>query len=601
MKNPISDLPYYLSIFQHYLGKRIYSIFFLALIAGLADGFGILMLMPLLEGLGSDGVMAAPSSGLGLYLFNFLELFGLQSSTVAILLIITAAFLIKGVLVFVALGINAYLRGQLLQELKGKLFDSYRNMRFSYYASRDTGHFINVLNEQVNRALESFHAVTQLGSHMISSLVYLGLAFIVAWQFGVMALLVGGLLLVLFRWLNSFVRSLSRKMSDESGKFSKVIIETLHAFKYLTATNQMAHLEASVKNSIEKLTNYAVRTGVASAFTQAVREPVAVSFIMFIAIIQIVFLQEPLTPILVSIVLFYRGMNSMMQIQGYWQNTLEFIGGMEMVHDEFSRQKKHKELNGRQAVLPIAESIKFTDVSFAYDSGKGNVLTAINIEIPVCKTVAFVGESGAGKSTMVDLVTLILRPQHGLIHIDGLDGKHVDLGSWREQIGYVSQEAVIFDDTIANNISMWSRSFEDEQHCTARIRKAAAQAHLLEFIDSLPEGFETFVGDRGVRLSGGQRQRLVIAREMFREPRLLILDEATSALDSESEQAIERSINDLKGSVTVILIAHRLSTVRNVDQVYVFDKGSIVEQGDYQELKNRSNSKFSRLVELQML
>ena len=164
-----------------------------------------------------------------------------------------------------------------------------------------------------------------------------------------------------------------------------------------------------------------------------------------------------------------------------------------------------------------------------------------------------------------------------------------------------AQEAVIFDDTIANNISMWSRSFEDEQHCTSRIRKAAAQAHLLEFIDSLPEGFETFVGDRGVRLSGGQRQRLVIAREMFREPRLLILDEATSALDSESEQAIERSINDLKGSVTVILIAHRLSTVRNVDQVYVFDKGSIVEQGDYQELKNRSNSKFSRLVELQML
>ena len=172
--------------------------------------------------------------------------------------------------------------------------------------------------------------------------------------------------------------------------------------------------------------------------------------------------------------------------------------------------------------------------------------------------------------------------------------------SWRDLIGYVSQDNVIFDDTIANNISMW-KNFSKSNTVKNEIIEAAKKANIYDFIISLPNGFDTLVGDRGVMLSGGQKQRIFIAREIFRKPKLLILDEATSSLDSESEKSIQESIDSLKGKLTVIIVAHRLSTIKKVDQIYLLSKGKIIEQGRFDDLKNNSKSKFSKLVNLQDL
>ena len=167
-------------------------------------------------------------------------------------------------------------------------------------------------------------------------------------------------------------------------------------------------------------------------------------------------------------------------------------------------------------------------------------------------------------------------------------------------MGYVSQDTIIFDDTIANNISMWqSKKSKDELY--QNIKNAAKQANILDFIESLPDGFDTIVGDRGILLSGGQKQRIFIARELYRKPNLLILDEATSALDSESEKSIQDSVDLLKGNITVIIIAHRLSTIKNVDRIFIMEKGKIIETGTYNELKNNDNSKFSNFAKLQIL
>ncbi|RKT45544.1 ABC transporter ATP-binding protein [Thiocapsa rosea] len=601
-QNPIRDIPHYLRVYQSYLGARMYLVFALTLAAVFAEGLGLLMLLPLLQGMDTGAAAdAEPTNGIGKLLHDMLAGFGWADSTVAIILIITIAFIVKGSLLFGANAFNAVLRAQLLRELKGRLFDDYSRMSYRYYAERDTGYFINVINTQITQMLNSFRSLMQLGSQLVSAVIYIGLAFVVTWRFGLMALLIGLVLLFLFRWLSIYVRKLSRRSATENGHLSKLLIQFLNAFKYLTATGQAAHVRTTVMASIRRLTEYEMRRGIAESFTTAVREPITVVFIMLIVLVQMVALGQPLAPILVSILLFYRGLNTILSLQSSWLAALGQIGSLEMVRDEFAAQRRHKEPNSSRTLSDLSQGISLRNLHFSYAPELAPVLSNISLDIPVKTSVALVGESGAGKSTIVDLLTLMLKPDQGQVLIDSVPGDQVELSSWRRQIGYVSQETVIFDDTIANNICMWDGDTSTDSALLERVRSAARQAYIADFVESLTEGYQTLVGDRGVRLSGGQRQRLFIARELFREPNLLILDEATSALDTESERYIQESIDQLKGRITVIIIAHRLSTIRNVDYVYLFDRGRLVEHGPYQELRDTEDSRFGRLVALQSL
>jgi ABC-type multidrug transport system fused ATPase/permease subunit len=320
-----------------------------------------------------------------------------------------------------------------------------------------------------------------------------------------------------------------------------------------------------------------------------------------VIILQVTVLDAPLVPIFVALVLFNRAIGGVMSIQKAWQSTLSKIGSLEIVEKEFRMLEKNQEHGGTILLNPLDQAIELRQVSFAYGLGHDDVLKDITLTIPANATVAFVGESGAGKSTLVDMLTLMLRPRQGEVVIDGVSGGEVNLDSWRSQVGYVSQETVVFDDTIANNICLWKDDYNKAPKARERIEFAAKQAYAEKFIQDLPEQFNTFVGDRGVRLSGGQRQRLFLARELYKNPRLLILDEATSALDSESEKYIQESIEALRGRTTVVIIAHRLSTIKNADYIYVLDKGRIVEQGSYDQLLSTNNGRFNRMVALQSL
>ncbi|MDC3245784.1 ABC transporter ATP-binding protein/permease [Candidatus Pseudothioglobus singularis] len=582
----------------------MYYILALTLLAGLAEGVGLLMLLPLLQSMDLNAVGGSsniPTDSISIYMQSVLSALNLQDNIVAVILIIAFAFFVKGVLSFAAFGYSAYLVGQLQKDLKGQLFNFYIGMSYSYYSSRDTGHFINIINEQITRALQSFRNLTHLGTQVINALVYISFAFVVAWKFGLMALIASFFILYLFRWLNIHVRQLSRKTASENGHLAKLLIQTMHAFKYLSATGQTSSIRTNIISSIARLTDYQIRTGIAASLTHTVREPIAVILIMLIFLTQLVFLNQPVAPILVSILLFYRGINSVVGIQTNWQNTLEWIGSMELVHSEFEKQRQNQEVKGDYSVSLFTNSIQFSDVHFSYDSHFENVIKGVSLDIAASTSVGFVGESGSGKSTLVDLITLMLRPQQGQVLIDGVAGQDINLESWRSQIGYVSQETVVFDDSIANNICLWKGDPIKDPQLMDKIREASTQAHIANFIDTLPEGYETLVGDRGIRLSGGQRQRLFIARELFRKPNLLILDEATSSLDSVSERAIEESINELKGSLTVVIIAHRLSTIRNVDCIYVFEHGQLMEAGTYDDLKATKDSHFSYLTNMQSL
>lgn len=598
-RDPIRDVPSYVRIFREYLGRRIYFLFVVTIVASFAESFGIVLLLPLLQGF--DSGPREQTNRVQVLLERLLGSVGLEPSVPVILVLITIAFVLKGSVMFVGYGYKAYLRSCLQEKLKGRMYDSYMQMSYGYYSSRNTGHFVNVINTQISQMLMAFESFTGLVSQLIMAVVYVVLGFVIAWRFGLMALIAGATLFYLLRFLTVYVRELSRKTALENGLLAKMLVQSLHAFKYLVATGQGGHFKKHITKSVAQLARHEFHRGMAQALVNSCREPIAVVLVAMIVLVQIAYFNEPIAPILVSILLLQRGLNTTMLIQGMWLNTLGQIGSVEMVRDEFVAQHANRQPNGYTTVGSFEKALKVNRLSFRYHDDCEEVLKDICFTVPANSSVAFVGESGAGKSTLVDLLTLMLTPSSGTIEIDGIDSTQIQRQSWRQQVGYVSQDTVVFDDTIANNICMWSGDPESDNTLELRIKNAARQAYIADFIESLPEGYQTQVGDRGIRLSGGQKQRLFIARELFRNPRFLILDEATSALDSESEHFIQQSIDALKGQTTVVVIAHRLSTIRNVDTVYVMDRGRIVEQGSFDELRNATGSRFGKLISMQAL
>jgi ABC-type multidrug transport system fused ATPase/permease subunit len=600
MFKPIIDVFQYVKIFQIYLGIRMYLIYGLGVIASILEGLGILMLLPLLQSIDAESDINKNEGIINQILYGLIDTLGMTVSIRSILILISAAFILKGVITFMSLGFTAFLLGQLLREIKMKLFSLYSNMSYGYFSSKNTGDLINLINEQPTKALEAFKQLSLLGSHFINTVILMTLAFLMTFSFGIMALLLGIFLLILFLRMNAYVQNLSRIAAEENGTLTKWLIQSLHGFKYLISTNQISSLKNYINSSIQILTNTQIKSGIAAAFTQSVREPIAVLFIMIIVFIQIFVFQLRLEPILVSIALFYRSLNSTLAIQSAFQGTFQTIGSMEIVHNEFINQEINRQKDGNTNLDVFKNEILFKNVEFSYDNSKKTVLESISIIIPSKSSIAIVGGSGAGKTSLVDLITLTNHPNKGDLLIDGISHNQIKKSTWRNQIGYVSQDTIIFDDTIANNISMW-QSETSKENLKKKLKYAAKQANILDFIESLPDGFNTIVGDRGILLSGGQKQRIFIARELYRNPKLLILDEATSSLDSESEKSIQNSVELLKGKITVIIIAHRLSTIKSVDKIFLLEKGKIIESGSYNKLINNESSKFSKFAKLQVL
>lgn len=593
---PFQGYFHYLSVFRRHIGNKIFFLFGMNLMVVAAESIGIMMLLPLLK------VSELGESGLGdkaSILLSILEFLGLPQTQLGVLVFIVAVFMIKGLVKFGDGAYRGWLMTRMRRVMQSNLLHYYTQMEYIFYTSRNTGHFINVITIQINRFLQAFKALTQFSSKCITTAGYFVFALFLSWPFTLMAVGGGMIVLILFRYLSEFSKKISRKFSIENSVFQKYLVQILQALKYLASTSSIHSLEKNAGKSIARLTSYQFKLQVAQAFTTAVREPIAVLFLASLLIIQITVLQQPIGPVFISLILFYRAMGTMIDIQGSWQGVMNSVGGIEMVLDEFRDVENNKEIGGKRKISRMEQGITFHNVSFAYDQEP--VLHGINLHIPNNSSVAIVGESGAGKSTLVDLITLLLKPSRGQVVIDGVPHTELDYQYWRKNIGFVTQDTVIFDDTIANNISLWTCGYDTNETCRYRVEEAAARAHCHPFIDELTDRYQTVVGDRGVKLSGGQRQRLFVARELFKKPLLLILDEATSSLDTESERYIQKSIDELKGKMTVIIIAHRLSTIRNIDYIYVLEHGRIIEQGTYEDLTSQEDSCFGRMVAMQSL
>jgi subfamily B ATP-binding cassette protein MsbA len=268
-------------------------------------------------------------------------------------------------------------------------------------------------------------------------------------------------------------------------------------------------------------------------------------------------------------------------------------GSLENMRDFQKEIELNKEENGTISFLKFNDTIKITEVSFSY--GETKILDNINLEIRKNESIAFVGESGSGKTTLVNLISGLLSGDTGKLSIDGISFNDLDKDSFRKRIGYITQDSVIFNDTIYNNVTFWSESTPEN---ILRFERAIKQASLSEFVQSLPNGKESELGNNGINLSGGQKQRISIARELYKDIDILVMDEATSALDSETELTIQQSIDALQGKYTILIVAHRLSTIRNVDRIVCMNKGKIENEGGFSELVF-NHPRFRKMVELQ--
>lgn len=577
------------------VGSRIIWVLCLGIFAAAFESIGIFLLFPLIEKFLFDADETSGSFG---FVDKFLEFFNIPAVASVLFALMASFFLLKSLFLLFVDVYQARIKAELQREFKRDLFEYFVSMDVECFLEKDSGYFLSLMNREISRFVLAAHHLVSLAVSIVSTFVYCGMAILVSWQFGLMALSIGVIVLLVFRHVNARIKSISRSQTARVRKLSSELVQVFYSMKYIAATSQFSRFRLNVLHAINSLSAGEYRLGVANALATHIREPVAVVCIFSLLGFHSMVLDAEISALMVSVVLFYRTLTVVLKVQSKLQSFLGLQGSIEKIFQVLSDRTTNLEVDGLVAIDGNSGGeIRFEGVSFGYRSRNALIFDQLDIKISPRSTVAIVGPSGSGKSTFVDLLCLTLKPNGGHIILDGVLHDDVALKTWRSRLGYVTQNAVIFDGSISDNISMWDRSNE----ALSKVKAASAQVALDDFIESLPHGYDTMVGERGVRLSGGQRQRLAIARELYRAPMILILDEATSSLDSHSERAIQESIDKLRGTITVVIIAHRLSTIKNVDMIFVFDCGQIIECGTYMELRNKRGSALNKMIELQQL
>lgn len=587
-----------LKVYRKTLGRGIFFLAALMPFAAISESIGIALFLPLLGKLTGRSSQIEDGSSSMVEIFERLPI---PDSITSLLLLIAFTFLLKGLLKFNIHVLTGHFESNLGYLLRMNALNGWAVMDNSAFNKRNTGHYVSVFEAQITRFVHTFIVSSKILTQLTTLIAFVICSALMDWRFAALAVILGGTMMGLMNHLNRYIHKTSKKFTKGQMIMSKHLIHLLQSLKYLMATNQTAVISRYVMDSCKKLKKSAFKIYVTKGFTESIREPISILLILTLIGIQVLVFRQPFEQTLVSLLLLDRVTKNLLMLQSSTQTLSELAGSVEAVNNEIEYAQKNSEIMGKQRIEAFSNQVEFKNVSFAYSEARENILKNVNITIPKNTTIAIVGQSGAGKSTLAVMLPLLLRPNKGKVLIDGIDSTNLDLTNWRSQLGYVSQELVVFDDTIAANICLDKESFQKDPKVRTRVMHAAKQAFANHFIEDLPEKYDTMVGDRGLRLSGGQKQRIFIARELYRNPTLLILDEATSALDGGSERAIQTSIEALHGQITVVIIAHRLATIKNVDRIYVLEKGKVIEQGSYQELVAKKDSKFEQMIKLQSL
>ncbi len=588
------DLFKYFKFYSRLTNKRIYFFVFMV-VAGaffeLISGGTFLAVMdfssrnhtnPITKGIyGIISMMNLPNPEWEL--FSLLSVCCLSFLTGSMLLIFSAWYSAK---------LEASIYVSLQQEIIFKIFRA----KYEYIISHNLGFLNNAVVNEMARLSSSFKFYTSIIASFILALTYLIYPLVLNPLLPILMLAISFPLLYVFRIINKKTKHYSLKNTSEYGKLYGLIYQILGNIKYLKATANYPRILIRLKNQCTHLTMVIRMQAFWASISSDGFKPLIIVEISIVIFFMVAIFKYNIQEVLVLMAFLYMAYQKIISIYGAYQKFVSMTGTImiyEKLQKELSEHDETISMSGKDNP-DFSGNLVFENVSFKYSGKNEPVIKNLSFNIKSNSTVAFIGGSGAGKSTVVNLICGLLHPCNGKILLSGKNYDKIDISVLRFSIGYVTQEPVIFNDTVSNNITLWDNSITDRIHSS--IQRAAAD----EFINDLPEKYETVLGDDGLNISGGQRQRITISRELIRNTPILIFDEATSALDTETERKIQESIDKSHGERTIIIIAHRLSTIRNADRIFVLEKGCLIEEGSYDELYNK-NGRFRKMVDSQSL
>jgi subfamily B ATP-binding cassette protein MsbA len=504
-------------------------------------------------------------------------------SLVRICISILVLYLLKGIFTYFLSVTMIWLEQNVVRDLRNALYAHLHKLSLSYFHANRTGQIISRITNDVGlvRSTISTGFLTFLRDFMLTA-AYAGIVIWISWRLSVVAFAVMLPIAYFVGRLNRRLRRYSTRAQEKAADYTSVLQETISGIRVVKAFG----MKGFEKNKFRRHTD-GFFNAVMKQQRAAVLAPPMTEYLGALGAVAVLYYggMQVLHGNLLSPDWFLIFLAAMLSIMHPGKslvraNTViqEGLAAARRVFYVLDTEPDVVDYPGAHAVDGIHKSIEFRDVSFTYD-GDDYVLKNVSLEVEKGQIVALVGPSGAGKSTLVDLIPRFYDPVKGSVRLDGVDIRNLTIESLRSLMGIVTQETILFNDSVGSNIAYGMEDVSNE-----RIVEAAKAANADAFIEALPEGYDTYIGDRGVRLSGGERQRIAIARALLKDPQIFIFDEATSSLDSESEKLVQEAMERLMTTRTTFVIAHRLSTVRNADLIVVIDDGRIVEQGKHEDL-----------------
>jgi len=569
------------------------------------------MIVPFLNVLFSQSSQYAPEplrfsfksllNNMNFYLADFVRVHGQLEALTLISLLVVGLFLLKNLCRYLAMYAMVPIRNGVVRDIRRDVFDKIMILPAGYFSDERKGDIMaRVTNDVQEIEWSIMNTLEAVFREPVNIIIFMATMFTMSPELMLFVLVLLPLAGLLIGRIGKSLKKKSIRAQEKMGELLSTLEESLGGLRIIHAFNaeeQSARRFGEVNNQHYKLQNrIGRRRDLASPLSEFLGALV-LTIVMYFGGRLVLGSTATLEPseFIAFIAIFSQLIPPSKALTQAWYNIQKGLAASERVYSLLDAQVAVKDPTDPLPCPAFKQSIRFNGVSFRYrKDDSGLVLNNIGLEIPFGKTVALVGQSGSGKTTLADMLPRYYDPDQGAILIDGTDIRSFRLHDLRSLMGIVTQESILFNDTVHNNIAfgMGATASREEVIAAARI------AHAHEFIETLPQGYDTNIGDRGGKLSGGQRQRISIARAVLKNPPILILDEATSALDTESERLVQDALNHLMKNRTTLVIAHRLSTIVHADRIVVLQKGEIVEQGTHQELLE-AKGYYHKLFELQ--
>ena len=569
-----------------------WTVLLITILAGAAEGFGLTMFVPLLEILNDTG---AEPSRFFTVLSKVLAVLGLTPDIMTVTALAVAFVVTSFSLSYLQRRLISDTRHRYARDLKGILFENLLYSSWKHFSGRSQGEIINELTIEISRAAAALQMQLIVIAAAVQGLLLVMLSALISWKISLIALALSTVIVAVTLPLIRKAKRFGEANTKANKEFGFVSADYLKAGRLVKISGAEPKITSRLAPFAERLYQSERNLDFNSALMSFVLQSAPVIMMATIIVIGHKLLEIDTALILVFLLVLARLAPRVAEIPLRYENYAGFYPALRTVDNAIEDAKNNLEstYHGKTVLTSFGAGIRLDNVSLTYSNSDEPAINNVSLSIPARGFTAIVGKSGAGKSSLTDLLIGLRRPTSGQVQIDNEYLENIDLTAWRKRVGYVTQDIIIFNDTLKNNLLITNPDATDKD-----IESVLDIAHLREIIASLPDGMDTQLGENGIRFSGGQKQRLALARALLGNPWVLVLDEATSALDNETETIIQHAVADLSQNISVVVIAHKLPFVQNAKMIYVLDNGRLVESGSYDTL-TRQQGHFAELCAIQ--